>query len=121
MVSINAAVAGLRCFGFALRLVFEAPAFVSGLDDLTVMCEAVEQRGCHLGIPEDRDPFAELKVGGDDDACPKRISGPSPPAPPRRGAQGAGRSISAGREIEPPGSFRNAINPLNGYVQPRLH
>ena len=44
--------AGLRCFGFALRPVFEAPAFVSGLDDLTVMCEAVEQRNGHIQRPD---------------------------------------------------------------------
>ena len=28
----------------------------------------VEERGCHLGIAEDADPFTELQVGGDDDA-----------------------------------------------------
>lgn len=32
------------------------------------MRHPVEERGCHLGIPEDRDPFTELQVGGDDDA-----------------------------------------------------
>jgi len=32
------------------------------------MRNPVEKRGCHLGISEDRDPFAELQVGGDDDA-----------------------------------------------------
>jgi hypothetical protein len=31
------------------------------------MCEAVEQRGSHLGVAEDRRPFAEGKVCGDDD------------------------------------------------------
>ena len=31
------------------------------------MGEAVEQRGGHLGVAEDRRPFAEGKVGGDDD------------------------------------------------------
>ncbi len=32
------------------------------------MCHPVEERGCHLGIAEDGDPFTELQVGGDDDA-----------------------------------------------------
>ena len=31
------------------------------------MGNPVEERGCHLGIAEDRDPFPELQVGGDDD------------------------------------------------------
>ena len=32
------------------------------------MGEAVEERGGHLGIAEDRGPFAEAEVRGDDDA-----------------------------------------------------
>ena len=32
------------------------------------MGEPVEQRGSHLGIAEDRSPFAEAEVGGDHDA-----------------------------------------------------
>lgn len=32
------------------------------------MRHPVEQRGCHLGIAKDGDPFTELQVGGDDDA-----------------------------------------------------
>ena len=32
------------------------------------MRHPVQQRGCHLGIAEDGDPFTELQVGGDDDA-----------------------------------------------------
>jgi len=31
------------------------------------MSEAVEQRGCHLGVAEDGGPLAEGEVGGDDD------------------------------------------------------
>ena len=31
--------------------------------------EAVEQRGCHLGIAEHAGPFAEGQVGSDDDGC----------------------------------------------------
>ena len=30
--------------------------------------EPVEQGGGHLGVAEDRGPFAEAQVGGDDDA-----------------------------------------------------
>ena len=45
----------------------EAPAVVSGLDDIAVMGQAIEQRGGHLGVAEDARPFAEGEVGGDDD------------------------------------------------------
>ena len=48
-------------------MVLEAPALVSGLDDLAMMGETVEQRGGHLGVAEDGRPFAEGEVGGDDD------------------------------------------------------
>jgi hypothetical protein len=33
---------------------FEAPAVVSGLDDVAVVGQAIEQRGCHLGVSEHR-------------------------------------------------------------------
>ena len=46
--------------------VFEAPAFVSGLDDVAVMREAIEQGRCHFGIAEDARPFSEGEIGGDD-------------------------------------------------------
>jgi transposase len=49
--------------------VLEAPALVAGLDDVAVMGEPVEESGGHLGIAEDRWPFAEGEVGGDDDGC----------------------------------------------------
>ena len=32
-----------------------------------MMCQAVEQRGGHLGVAKDGWPFAEGEVGGDDD------------------------------------------------------
>ena len=47
--------------------VLEAPALVSGLDDLAMMGQAVEQGCGHLGVAEDGRPFAEGEVGGDDD------------------------------------------------------
>ena len=31
------------------------------------MGQAVEERGCHLGVAEDARPFAKGQVGGDDD------------------------------------------------------
>ena len=46
---------------------FEAPAVVTGLDDVAVMGQAVEERGRHLGIAEHAGPFAEREIGGDDD------------------------------------------------------
>ena len=33
-----------------------------------MMGYAIQKRGCHLGIAEDRDPLAELQIGGDDNA-----------------------------------------------------
>ena len=45
--------------------VFEAPAFIAGFNDLTVMGEPVEESGGHLGVTKDGRPFAEGKVGGD--------------------------------------------------------
>ena len=35
---------------------------------MAVVSEAIEQRGCHLGIAEHAGPFAEAEVGCDDDA-----------------------------------------------------
>ena len=58
---------GQRGCRLVLCSVLEAPAFVAGLDDLTVVGEAVEQRGGRLGIAEDAGPFAEGQIGGDDD------------------------------------------------------
>ena len=53
--------------GWGSGSVLEAPAVVAGLDDVAVVSEPVEERGGHLGITEDRGPFAEGQVGGDDD------------------------------------------------------
>ena len=55
---------------FALCAVLEAPAFVAGLDDLAVVCQAVEQRGGHLRVAEDRGPFAKGEIGRNDDRGP---------------------------------------------------
>ena len=46
---------------------FEAEAVVSGLQDVAAVGETVEERGRHFGITEDRGPFAEAQVRGDDD------------------------------------------------------
>ena len=46
---------------------FEAPAVIPGLDDVAMVGQAVEQRGGHLGVAKHAGPFAERKVGGDDD------------------------------------------------------
>lgn len=43
--------------------VFEAPAFVSGFDDVTGMSETVEERGRHFGGDENAWPFAEGENG----------------------------------------------------------
>jgi hypothetical protein len=46
---------------------FKTPTVVTGLDDVTVMGQAVEQRSRHLGVAEDAGPFSECEIGGDDD------------------------------------------------------
>ena len=33
-----------------------------------MMGYAIQKRGCHFGIAEDRDPLSELQIGGHDDA-----------------------------------------------------
>ena len=45
----------------------EAPAFVSGFDDVTVVSEAIEQCGGHLGVGKYAWPFTEGEIGGEDD------------------------------------------------------
>ena len=50
-----------------LGSVFEAPAFVAGLDDIAVVGEPVEQGRGHFGVAKDIRPFAEGEIGGDDD------------------------------------------------------
>ena len=62
-------IAGLLLFsggGFDAGL--EAEAVVSSFQDVAAVGEAVEERRGHLGVAEDRGPFAEAEIGGDDDA-----------------------------------------------------
>ena len=46
---------------------FKTPAVVTGLDDVAVMSQAVEQRSGHLGVAEHARPFADCQISGDDD------------------------------------------------------
>src|SRR3981081_3558137 len=46
---------------------FEAPTVVTGLDDVTVVGQAVEQRGRHFGVAKHTGPLSECEIGGDDD------------------------------------------------------
>ena len=48
----------------------EAPAVVTGLDDLAMVGQPIEQRSGHLGVAEHAGPFAESEVRGDDDRGP---------------------------------------------------
>ncbi len=48
-------------FGFVGRAAFESEAVVSGLDDVAVVGQTVEQRGRHLGIAEGARP-SELRL-----------------------------------------------------------
>ena len=47
--------------------VLAAPAVVTGLNDVAVVGEAIEERGRHLGIAEHAGPFPEGEIGSDDD------------------------------------------------------
>ena len=58
----------LSLLGFLHGTVSEPEAVVSCFEDVAVMSEVVEKRGCHLGVTEDGGPFAEAEIGGDDDA-----------------------------------------------------
>ena len=53
--------------GLIVSPAFETPAVVAGFNDVTVMGQAIEQCGRHLGVREDARPFTEGEVGGDDD------------------------------------------------------
>ena len=44
-----------------------SPTVVAGLDDVAMVCQAVEQRGRHLGVAKHAGPFTEGEIGGDDD------------------------------------------------------
>ena len=44
----------------------ESVAVVAGLEDVAVVREPDEQRGCQLGIAEDRRPLGEAQVRSDD-------------------------------------------------------
>lgn len=57
----------LSCLGWGGTAGPEAEAVVSGLQDVAVVCEAIEQRGSHLGIAEHSGPLEEAQVGNDDD------------------------------------------------------
>jgi hypothetical protein len=54
--------------GLGCGAIPEAEAVVSGLQDVAVVGEPVEESGGHLGISEDGSPFTEAEIGGDDDA-----------------------------------------------------
>ncbi len=44
---------------------FEAEGIVSSFQDVAVVCDAIEESGCHFGVAEDADPFREGEVGGE--------------------------------------------------------
>jgi hypothetical protein len=47
--------------------VLEAPALVTGLDDIAVMGQPVEECCRHFGVAKDAGPFAKGKISGDND------------------------------------------------------
>src|SRR3546814_4770053 len=55
-------------FGRLSRAVLEAEAVVSGLQDVAVVGEPIEECGGHLRVTEHAGPLTEAEVGGDDDA-----------------------------------------------------
>ncbi len=57
----------LSLLGFLYGAIFEPEAVIAGLEDVAMVGQAVEESGGHLGIAEDRGPFAEAQIGGADD------------------------------------------------------
>jgi len=55
----------LDCLNELSRAVLEAEAVVSGLQNMAVMREPVQQRRRHLRVAEDAGPLDEAQVGGD--------------------------------------------------------
>ena len=47
----------------ALVAMVDSPALVARFDDVAMVRQSVQQRGCHFGIGEHARPFAEGKVG----------------------------------------------------------
>ena len=47
----------------------DAERVIAGFDDCAMVGNAIQQRGCHLGIAEDQDSFPELQICCDDKAC----------------------------------------------------
>ena len=52
------ACAGVASAGCVVVAVFEAPAAIARLNDIAVMGQVIEQRGCHLGVAEHTGPFS---------------------------------------------------------------
>lgn len=51
-----------RCGGTGAETI----AVITCFEDMTVMSEAIEESGRHLGVAEDLAPFTEAQIGGDD-------------------------------------------------------
>ena len=47
----------------ALVAMVDPPAIVARFDDVAMVCQSVQERGCHFGIGEHARPFGEGKVG----------------------------------------------------------
>jgi hypothetical protein len=46
-------------FSFAVyELGIEAVAVIAGFEDMTAVCQTIEERGCNLGVSEDRRLFS---------------------------------------------------------------
>ena len=60
-------VAGLATDAFG-RALAKAPGLVSSLNDMTMVCQPIQECGGHLCVGKDTGPFAKAEVGGDDDA-----------------------------------------------------
>ena len=56
-------------FGADFLALFEAPGVISGFENVAVVSDAAEERGGHLWVAEDRDPFGEAEIGWDDEGC----------------------------------------------------
>ena len=48
----------------------DSSAVIARFDDVAMMCDTIEQCGCHFLVSKDRRPFTKGKIGGNDHRGP---------------------------------------------------
>lgn len=60
-------------FGLLCWAALEVEAIVSGLKDMAVMSETIQQCSDHIGIAKDASTFAKAQIGDDNVQCAHRV------------------------------------------------